>query len=184
MKKLSSLLLLLTSATVLGYFSCQIWCGCVFTDTLNFNARFEPLSLYLEFSFISIFCGLMLLLQKWFPVKTLVSAIVPGLLLIPFLFLPFDFWTIIAVITITALSLFRLLLVLPAPKFVFSPDKKRYSLIILTILSVVFISQLIYFYDQAWRRQFLFFPDWGMFVEPALNTLRGNFMTEYWFNPG
>ena len=58
-----------------------------------------------------------------------------------------------------------------------------YSLIILTILSVVFISQLIYFYDQAWRRQFMFFFDWGMFVEPALNTLRGDFMTEYWHNP-
>ncbi|MDD2479895.1 MAG: DUF2079 domain-containing protein, partial [Victivallaceae bacterium] len=104
--------------------------------------------------------------------------------LIPFLFFPFDFWTITAVIAITTLSLFRLLLILPAPKFIFFHDKKRYSLIVLAILSVVFIVQLIYLYDQVWRRQYLFFSDWGMFVEPALNTLRGDFMTEYRYNPG
>lgn len=184
MKKLSYLLLLLASSAVLGYFLCQIWLGCRLTETLYFSSHFEPLSIYSQLGFIATCCVVMLLLQKWFPIKLLAFAIAPGLLLIPFFFFSFDLWTVSAVIAITALSLFRLLLVLPVPKCIFSPDKKRYSLIILSILSIVFIIQLIYFYDQAWRRQFLFVYDWGTFVEPALNTLRGEFMIDYWADPG
>ena len=119
MKKLSYLLLLLTSATVLGYFSCQIWVGCSSAELYFFSTHFERLSRYPEITIVVLFYGLMFLLMKRFSVNSLALSIAPGVFLIPFLFFPFDFWTITAVIAITTLSLFRLLLILPAPKFIF-----------------------------------------------------------------
>ncbi len=42
----------------------------------------------------------------------------------------------------------------------------------------------VYVYDKAWRTQYLFFYDWGIFAEAAMNTLRGEFMMDYYEKPG
>ncbi|MDD2404329.1 MAG: DUF2079 domain-containing protein [Victivallaceae bacterium] len=184
MKKIVCLLLLIISSAVTGYFTAQILFGCRLTETLYFKTLFEPPPVYIELFFIIAPCALLMFLQKRFGLEQLTKAMVPALLLIPFFFFAYNFWTICAVIAIGSLCIFRLLLVLPAPKTIFSSDSKKYSLILLSIFTTIAIIQWIYLYDQSWKRQFMFFYDWGMFVEPALNTLRGDFMTEYWYNPG
>ncbi len=98
--------------------------------------------------------------------------------------MPLNICFIAVTVIIGGWSIFRLLLLLPFPGFLLWRDKHRVSLIILSVLALISFTYNFWLYDQAWRKQYMIFHDWGIFIEPALNCFRDKFMYEYFEHAG
>ncbi len=165
---------------ILCWFQYRVWFNITGTDLLYFGVE------YVAPSSSGIMAGILLgilinqVLVRYAEPLNICKALAPVLLLLPWFVLPFSLWILILIIVITAFCLVRLLITLPVPKFIFCRDRKHISLIVISLMTIAFVTYQIWLYDRAWRCQYLFFFDWGMFLAPSFNTLRGEFMTDYW----
>ncbi len=170
------------SGAVLAWFLYRILIGCQATRMINFTSSFAPADAVTGTIFVVVSCVVLWGLCKFASAKDLAKALCPALLLTPLLLAPETLWTIVAVIAVLSICLFRVLILLPFPAFLLYRDKRHYLFFATLVLSGLFAVYYIWVYDAAWRGQHMYFYDWGLFTETAWNTLRGDFMGEYWHN--
>lgn len=170
------------SLALLIWFQYRIWFTIASVDLVAFFLKVTEPSLHGVIASAAIGILLFILLSKFS--DSLTYALLPAWIL-PTLFLwPLNMWSFIIVTAVSITCLMRILVLLPYPKFVFARDRWHISLIVLVILTIIAFASQVWTYDRAWRTQYMFFFDWGMFFEPAMNTLRGELMMDYWEIPG
>mgnify|MGYP000995713192 CR=1 FL=1 len=104
-------------------------------------------------------------------------ALLPCWGMLPALWLP-DFLKLLLVATMLPLLTYRVLLLFPRQRNSIFP--KCFWLAALILFVILFIGQGIYIHWEAWRRQYMFFTDWGYFTEIAWNTWRGDYFRTMW----
>ncbi len=167
-----------------GYFFYRLILGCESTNMLYFTAGFKEPVLGSGIAAAVAGGGLIFILRRWCGRENLCAAAGPALLLGTLFCFPASLWSIVIFIAVVSWCVFRVLAVLPYPRFIVSRDKYRIGLILLLLAVLSMGSYMVWLYLRAWHRGYMFVYDWGMFVEPAMNTLRGELMREYWFTRG
>ncbi len=152
--------------------------GCRKTEMMSFNVA-GPLNNPLNALWGGI-PGVLLALLAMRKIKPaeLAMALYPVSLGIILFFFRVNIISTIIFTTIMALTVFRVCLVFPDFKFPKLPE--RFWQLGLILLTAAFIIQGVFIHIQAWQRQFMLFPDWGLFTEIAHNTLQGNYFHTYW----
>lgn len=183
-KKFIHFINVLISGGLIGWFLYRLCFDCVSTEVLYLTSFYKEPSIIFGSVSILITLSLIFLSLKYCKIENLSKALCPALTLAALFTFPMQIWSMIIMIPIISVCIFRMLLLLPVPRFIFCRDKYHISFIITLIITVISIIYSIWIYDKAWRNQYLFFFDWGMFVEPAMNTLRGEFMMDYFERSG
>ncbi len=169
---------------LLGWFVYRCFIGCRETEMLYFKVTFDTPWIPGVVISIALVVGVSLMIFRYSSVSGVFKALCPAWLLAALFLVPLNICYIAATVIIAAWCIFRLLLLLPFPGFLYCRDKYRISLIVLAVLALISFIYNFWLYDKAWRNQYLFFSDWGLFIEPALNCFRDKLMYEYFEHPG
>ena len=170
---------------ILGISTWAVFSGCIETEMFAFSIYSQPVN-YLKAIWLVAPLEILLVWNlKKLPLRQLMFALLPWVGFIPFFFFKINLFSTIAYTALTAVTVFRLLLLSDTIEL-FQIKMGRISenwwQSLVMILMVLFIVQQIWVYDLAWRRQFLCFEDWGIFTEVAYNTLQGEYFKTYIHN--